>query len=317
MEDSQIMNRLNRFLPHMSIHKIVWTFALAVIALTTTIGRADDDDDKAPTEGRYFFDLLDYRSHYNKDFFVDSFLGPQLDGGSEFEFDYLHGEKRGVREDEVDAEAEWNFSGQWTMVAELGWSSEHEAAPLAGVETEAAGPERHSGLENLDLAVFHPIFQYVSPDGRFDYTAEARVDVGVPTRGSSESQDVVLKPYFGQLLRLGEHISLEAWTGTGLVIAPHPPDEFLYGACLAYVFPHHSLPIPGTDRVAPQIEIDGQTPMTSRAKESLFGVAGFDLSLQKTGKIQPHIAIGYEFPIDQGARDQLHWAILVQLEFDF
>ena len=100
----------------------------------------------------------------------------------------------------------------------------------------------------------------MSKDGNFDYTAEVRVDVGIPTRGSPESQDVIITPYLGHLLRLGDHISIEAWTGTKLPIAPHPADEFTYGACLAYVFPHHSLPIPFTDRIAPQIEIDGLSP---------------------------------------------------------
>ena len=57
--------------------------------------------------------------------------------------------------------------------------------------------------------------------------------------------------------------------------------------------------------------------MSRATRESLFAVAGFDLSLKKAGPMQPHIAIGYEFPIDQGARDQLHWAILAQLVFDF
>jgi hypothetical protein len=300
----------------MSNRKLVWILSLVVVAVRPVTGFADDDD-HAPTDGRYFFDLLDHRSSYSKDFFYESFLGPQFDSGSEVELDYAHGEKPGVRNDGLDLEAEWNPIGQLTIVAELGWESEHGPSAPPGLGGDGLDQGSDSGLEDLDLAVYHPIFQYVSPNNQLDYTAVARVDVGIPTRGSPASQDVLVTPYLGHMLRIGDHVSLEGWTGTQITIAPHGADQFIYGACLAYVFPYNSSPIPFTDRLVPQIEIDGQTPMSSRTRESLFGVAGFDLSFKKVGPTTPHIAIGYEFPIDQGARDQLHWGILAQFVFDF
>jgi hypothetical protein len=314
--------RKDNLIPHANpkTFRLLILFLAALTLAHPTQVRADDDgddDDKTPTEGKYFFGLLDHRSMLNREFFIDSFIGPQLDPGTEFEFDYLHGEKRGVRNDEVDAEFEYNPVGQLTIAGEFGWDSQHGATPLAGVENDIDDRASESGLEDVDLAIYHPVFQYVSKDGNFDYTAEVRIDLGIPTRGSPESRDVIITPYLGHLLRLGDHISIEAWTGTKLPIAPHPADEFTYGACLAYVFPRHSLPLPFTDRIAPQIEIDGLSPMSRATKESLFAVAGFDLSLNKSGNMQPHLALGYEFPIDQGARDQLHWAVLAQLVFDF
>jgi hypothetical protein len=300
----------------MSNRKLVWILAMLAVALKPATGLADDDD-QAPAEGRYFFDLLDHRSSFGKDFFIDSFLGPTLDSGTEIELDYLHGEKRGLHDDEVDTEVEWNPIGQLTIAGEFGWDSEHEQTPHAGLEGDNIDRGGEAGLEDVDIAVYHPIFQYVSKNGQVDYTAVVRVDVGIPTRGSPSSQDVLVTPFLGHMLRLGDHISLEAWTGPQITIAPHAANVLIYGACLGYVFPHKQFPVPMIDRLTPQIELDGQMPMSSAARESLFGVAGFDLGFRRVGEMQPHVALGYEFPIDQGARDQLRWGISLQIVFDF
>ena len=87
----------------MQTHKALWLLILFLTALTiahpTLVRADDDDDDKTPNEGKYILGILDHRSMLNREFFIDSFIGPQLDPGTEFEFDYLHGEKRGVRKD--------------------------------------------------------------------------------------------------------------------------------------------------------------------------------------------------------------------------
>jgi len=225
----------------MSNRKLVWILALLAVALKPATGLADDDD-QAPAEGRYFFDLLDHRSSFGKDFFIDSFLGPTLDSGTEIELDYLHGEKRGLHDDEVDTEVEWNPIGQLTIAGEFGWDSEHEQTPHAGLEGDNIDRGGEAGLEDVDIAVYHPIFQYVSKNGQVDYTAVVRVDVGIPTRGSPSSQDVLVTPFLGHMLRLGDHISLEAWTGPQITIAPHAANVLIYGACLGYVFPHKQFP---------------------------------------------------------------------------
>jgi hypothetical protein len=56
-------------------------------------------------------------------------------------------------------------------------------------------------------------------------------------------------------------------------------------------------------------ETDGQ--------DALFGVVGSDISFQSVGAVQPHLEIGYEFPLDQGARNQMQWGILAQFFLEF
>jgi hypothetical protein len=285
----------------------------------------DDDDDKPPSAattanqnaGRYFFGLLDHRSSYGKDFFPDPFLGPEFDAEKQLDFDYLHAEKKGIRDDEIDAGFQWNIIGQLTISGEFGWDSEHQQNLHGGAEGENLDGGSESGLENVDLAVYHPIFQYVSGNGQFDYSAVVRLDVGIPTRGSPSSQDVLLTPYIGQLLRLGDHVSIEGWAGTQITIAPHPADEFIYGASFGYTLFHNQFPVPGTEKFVPMFELDGQKPMSGVARESLFGVAGFEVAFKSIGEAQPQIEIGYEFPIDQGAREQTRWGIVVQMFLEF
>jgi hypothetical protein len=286
----------------------------------------DDDDDKqqpasSPSSNqasnRYFFGLLDHQSSYGKDFFPDPFLGPEFDSEQQVELDYLHGEKRGVRNDEIDAGIQWNVIGQLTVAGEFGWDSEHQAGIPGGTSGDDAEKEGGSGFENVDLAVYHPVFQNVSQDGLFDYTAAARLDIGVPTRTPVSGDDVQLTPYLGQLLRVGDHVSVEAWTGAQFTIAPRQVNQLIYGGLLGYELSHDQLPVPLTERVTPNLEFDGQTPFSGGGQDALFGVGGVDINFKSIGEVQPTLQVGYEFPVDQGARDQLHWGIVAEFLLEF
>jgi hypothetical protein len=181
----------------------------------------DADDDNAspkpstapstnPAAGRYFFNLLDTRSRYGADFFPDPFLGPEFDSEKQLEADYLHAEKRGLRDDQIDAGFQWNLIGQLTVAGEFGWDSEHASAnsDSAGGDSESTGG---TGFENVTLSIYHPVFQYVTPDNFLDYTAAVRLDAGFPTRTQVSGKDLELTPYLGHLLRIGDSISIEAW----------------------------------------------------------------------------------------------------------
>jgi hypothetical protein len=287
----------------------------------------DDDNDNKPKipgtqmgsqpSDRYFFGLLDSRSSYGNDFFPDPFLGPEFDKDSEIEVDYLHGESHNLQSNEVDTELEWNPIGQLTVSGELGWESDHQTARVGSAPANDVDQENANGIENVDLAVFHPIFQYLTGDGAFDYTAVARMDVGIPTRTPVSGTDLQLTPYIGQLLRIGDHVSIEAWTGSQITIAPDQTDQFIYGALFGYQISHDQIPLPLTDAVTPIFELDGQTPLSSLPQDALFGVAGLNWELTAIHDLQPRIGIGYEFPIDQGARDQLRWGIITQAFFEF
>ncbi len=287
----------------------------------------DDDDEKhapgaSPTSSpsvpdRYFFDLLDHRSSYGNDFFPDPFIGPEFDSERQLELDYLHGEKHGVRDDEIDGGFQWNVFGQTTIAAEFGWDSEHQAAIHGGVGEEDDQAANASGLENVDLAIYHPLFQYVSRDSLLDYTAAARLDLGIPTRTPVSGTDAQLTPFLGHMLRIGDHLSLEAWTGVQFTIAPHQTNQLIYGLSLGYQLFHEQLPLPLTEKLTPIVELDGQSPLSGQGQDALFGVAGLDVNFTSVAKIDPHIELGYQFPLDQGARDQLQWGIIAEVFLEF
>jgi hypothetical protein len=157
----------------------------------------------------------------------------------------------------------------------------------------------------------------VSPDGFFDYTAAARLDFGIPTHTPASGTDLQLTPYLGQLLRIGDHLSLEGWTGPQITIAPDQTNQFIYGVSCGYAIFHEALPIPFTEKLTPIAELDGQTPLKTDGQDALFGVVGSDISFQSVGAVQPHLEIGYEFPLDQGARNQMQWGILAQFFLEF
>jgi hypothetical protein len=286
----------------------------------------DDSDDGSkaatspasnPSSGRYFCNLLDNRSSYGKDFFHDPFLGPELDSEQQIELDYAHGENAGARDDELDAEFEWNILGPLSVAGEFGWDSERQTGFQGGDDGDDFEQENAAGFEDVDLAAYMPFFQFVSGGGQFDYTAVARLDVGIPTRTAVSGTDVQLTPYLGQLLRIGEHVSLEMWTGSQFTIAPDQTSQFIYGASLGYRIRHDQLPVPFTDRLTPIFELDGQAPFSNGGRDALFGVVGVEIGFKAIGEMQPQIAIGYQFPIDAGASEQLRWGIIAQIKLEF
>ena len=217
----------------------------------------------------------------------------------------------------MDAEFEWNIIGPLSIAGEFGWDSEHQSSFQGGDDGDDVEQENAAGIENVDLSAYMPFFQFVSGDGEFDYTAVVRLDVGMPTRTPVSGMDVQLTPYLGQLLRIGEHVSLEMWTGSQFTIAPDQTTQFLYGASLGYRILRDQLPIPFTDRLTPIFEIDGQAPFSNGGRDALFGIVGFEIGLKPLGDMQPQIQIGYQFPIDTGASEQLRWGILTQITLEF
>ena len=290
-----------------------------------SIDADDDDQPKAPDArtppapaGRYLFGLLDSRSSYGRDFFPDTFIGPEFDRETQVELEYAHGQKQDLPSNEGGVEFEWNFLGQFTLAGELGYDSEHEQnARVAGAGSGKASGENADGFERVDLALYHPVFEFVSKDGWFDYTAVTRFDVGIPTRTAISGNDAQLTPYLGQLLSFGEHVSLEVWTGPQFTLAPRQTNQLIYGASCGYRITQTQMALPMTRSVTPILELDGQAPFSNGGQGVLFGVAGFNWQAKVIGELHPRVNLGYQFPLDQGARDQLHWGIVTEVFFDF
>lgn len=264
-----------------------------------------------------FLNLLDARSIYGQFWFVEPLRGPEMDVDREFRVDYFHGENHGFQSNEVKAELEYNF-GLLTVELELPYV--HETSSAFDPALHRSVRERSEGIGNIELSARHPVFQYVSPTGFFDYTLVGALEVAVPS-GSSISKDTEIVPQLFQLLRLGDHLSVEASAGVSTVIGPveRGASAFEYNLVLGYNLERQQLPLPGVLRTIPIFELNGDTALNhdERGANHLFGTAGFRVNLDSVGALQPRLGLGYVFPIDKGARDQLRWGIISSVVFEF
>lgn len=231
--------------------------------------------------------------------------------------DYFHAEGPGGQSDELGPEIEYNF-GLLTVEAETAyqWNRELSAEPLTG----RVAHQSTRGLGAIELAVRHPVFQFVSSDGNFDYTLAGAFELAIPS-GSSLSKDTELVPQIFQLARIGQHLSIEASAGYSMLIGPDEggTNTLEYNLVLGCNLEHDELPVPGVLRTIPLFELNGETGLSRQAtgRNALSGTAGFRFNLSSIGPLQPRIGIGYVFPIDRGARDGLNWGVVTSMVFEF
>jgi hypothetical protein len=271
----------------------------------------------APSDGsnRYgLFNALDHRSRYGQFWFVEPLRGPEMDVDREFRVDWFHGEDQHVQEDEVTAELEYNF-GLLTVELELPYERE--------AELSAEGREVAEGIGNIELSARHPIYQWVSNDGNLDYTLVGALELALPTQ-SEISHDTEVVPQIFQLLRVGEHVSIEASAGESFLIGPDEggSSAFEYNFVLGYNLEHEELPIPGIERTIPIFELNGERVTNGAdgdddSDNELFGTVGARFNLTPVAGLQPRIGFGYVFPIDHGARSSLDWGVITSLVFEF
>ena len=272
----------------------------------------------ADSSTRYgWLDLLDSRSSYGQFWFVEPLRAPEMDVDRELRMDYFHAEGPGGQSDELRPEIEYNF-GLLTLEAETAyqWNRQRLIDPLTG----RVAHQTTRGLGAIELAARHPVFQYVSPDNVFDYTLAGAFELALPS-GSSLSKDTELVPQIFQLARIGQHLSVEASAGYSMLIGPDEggTNTLEYNLVLGCNLEHDELPIPGVLRTIPLFELNGQTGLSreSAGHNSLSATAGFRLNFNSIGPLQPRIGIGYVFPIDRGARDDLSWGIITSMVFEF
>ena len=272
----------------------------------------------ADSSTRYgWLNLLDSRSSYGQFWFVEPLRAPEMDVDRELRLDYFHSEGPGGQTDELRPEIEYNFN-LLTIEAETAYQWNHELStdPLTG----RLAHETTRGLGGIELAARHPVFQYVSPNNFFDYTLAAAFEVAIPS-GSRLSKDTELVPQIFQLARLGQHLSVEASAGYSILIGPEEggTNTLEYNLVLGYNLEHEELPLPGVLRTIPIFELNGETGVSreSAGHNALSGTAGFRLNFKSIGPLQPRIGLGYVFPIDRGARDDLHWGIVTSIVFEY
>ncbi|MDB5323714.1 MAG: hypothetical protein JWN40_5345 [Phycisphaerales bacterium] len=287
---------------------------IALFIVSARIAAAEPD---ALSSGRYMGGLLDHRSRYGQFWFPEPLRGPEMDVDRELRIDWFHSEKKGVQQDEVKAEVEYNF-GLLTLEVAAGYDRASSSAFDAALGRTIRDVE--DGASGIELSARHPIYQYVSSDGFFDYTLVAALEVAAPS-GSKISKDTEIVPQLFQLLRFGEHFSLQTSVGYSALIGPNEggASALEYSVILGYNLEHDDLPLPGVLRTIPIFELNGAWGLSREetGHNTLFGTAGVRLNFNSIGPAQPRIGIGYVFPIDQGARDELRWGIVTSLVFEF
>ena len=123
------------------------------------------------------------------------------------------------------------------------------------------------------------------------------------------------------LLRLGEHFSLQTGGGLSTLVGPQARGLSVleYNAVFGYELTHEVLPLPLTSRITPIFEIDGETVLNhdDRGINSLLGTVGCRFDLDAIGPLQPRLGLGYTFPLDQGGRQELNWGVVTSLIFEY
>lgn len=76
--------------------------------------------------------------------------------------------------------------------------------------------------------------------------------------------------------------------------------------------------MPGIARIVPEVELVGERGLNNGDQTNILtATAGVRLNLNPIGVVQPRVGIGYVFPIDQGAREEMNWGVVSSLVFEF
>jgi len=255
------------------------------------------------------FDLLDHRSSYNDGPFPEPFLvDDSVLETDEFRMNLLHTWVNGQHSDVLLTELEKGF-GLWTLELEVPYE-----------QTRSDG-RTLQGFSNINVGARHPIYQFVSDDGFINSTFGAAVEVGIPT-SSQISTNTELVPKIFNDLCLGKHFTIQSVLGLSTFYgggAEGGLQTFEYGFVLGYSISHHELPLPGIRQLVPVMELQGNTTLNkgSSGSNSLLGNLALRANLSPIGEVQPRIGVGYVFPIDQGARQDVSSGFIISLVFEY
>lgn len=277
---------------------------------TALAAPADSEPTQENPSTRYgVFDLLDSRSQYGQGAFPEPFIVDDSDlEVNEARLDLLHTKIGSQHSDLLTAEIEKGF-GVLTLEVEVPY------------EWDLTNGQRQEGFNNIDLGARIPVYQYVSTSGFIDSTFGVAFEAGVPTN-STLSKNGELVPKVFNDLRLGEHFTVQSILGYSTLVGPGDDgglETFEYGFVFGYAIQHEQLPIPGVLQVVPVFELLGETELNhgQRGNTSLEGNAAVRVNLKTVGRVQPRLGIGYVFPIDSNARQDLHWGIVTSLVFEY
>ncbi len=262
-----------------------------------------------PTDTRYgLFDSLDKRSEYGQDFFPEPFLVDDSDfEDGEGRLDWLHTRAGGDGTDIVTAEIEKGFD-MVTLELEIPYERDTED----GAVTE--------GFDNIDLGVRTPLYQYVSRNELFDTTFGTGFEAGIPTQ-SPVSKNAELVPKIFNDTKVG-NFSLQSIAGYSTLFGPGDDgglETFEYGFVFGYTIDHRQFPLPHVLQLIPVFEIAGETELNkgNQGYNSVLGNAALRVNLKPIGPVQPRLGLGFVFPLNDNARDEVHYGIYTSFVFEF
>jgi len=296
--------------------KAVWGVLFAV-AFIQTVALADDEvslsasNPPAAMNPRFgLFDGLDHRSAYNQEFFPQPLLVEDtgLASEGELEFASLNTRANTRHSDTYTVGAQKSF-GMLTL--ELGVPYEHYSD----------SDDTSQGIGNIAVGARYPLCQFISASGLFDTTLGVGMEAGIPVN-TAVSQNTELNPKIFNDLKLGEHFSLQSVLGYDTLLGGGDNgglQTFDYGFAFGYAVPHGELSLPGIQQFTPLFELDGETGLNhgQSGQNSLLGSIGFRADLKQVGDVQPSLGLGFVFPMDSGARDEVHWGIATSVTLDF
>ena len=263
----------------------------------------------AVEDTRYgLFNLLDHRSGYGEGVFPEPFLNDDSDlEVNEIRVDHLHTGIHSDHTDELKLEYEKGF-GVMTVEAAVFYN------------WEKAGGASDSGFGSVELAARAPFYQYVSADRVIDTTFGAGLEVAIPT-DTDFSQSTEWVPKVFNDTRLGDHFTVQTIVGYS---ALYGGDEdgvraLEYGTTLGYSIDRKDFAIPGVQRLTPVFEVAAETALNKddSGDTAVIGNGGFRVNLNTIGAVQPRLGMGYVFPLNSTAREEMHWGVVTSLVFEF
>jgi hypothetical protein len=292
---------------HLTLSTLLAGAALSLMAASSAL--AGQVVEATTDYTRYgLFDALDHRSVYGKGLFPEPFTVDESDLESEIRFDWSRVALGSSHTDMFKIELEKSI-GVATFEIEVPY-----------IRAVAPG-DRVDGVDNIDLGVRLPLYQYVTQDQNFDFTVGVGFEWGIaPDNNISRNGELVPKVFFDTMLF--KHFSIQAITGVSFITGPGEAggeESFEYGAIIGYNIEHKVLPIPGVQRIVPMFEISGEVGLNHdvAGQQNISGFVGARLNLNAIGPIQPRFGAGYLFPINDTAREDFHSGVYSSFVFEF
>lgn len=284
---------------------------LSALALAPAlVAQAQTNSQSAAVDTHYgLFNWLDHRSSYGQGVFPEPFLVDDSDlEVNEARLDWAHAKGRGTTSDEFTAEIEKGF-GLLTVEAELHFERDVDAGHVS------------DGIGNIDLGARYPFYQFESENGFIDSTLGAGIEVGIPVH-STVSKNTEFVPKVFNDLRLGNHFTVQTIAGYSMLFGPGEEggaQAFEYGLDFGYSIPHSQLSIPRVQQLIPMFEVSGETGLNhgESGRNSVIGLTGFRVNLDTIGRVQPRLGLGFFFPLNGNAHNDVHWGIATSLVFEY